>query len=61
MASALHVVAVDTWRVTSNDAALPRLFLAIVVDVFDVEGVNVARQVSQDRQANVDKEICVSG
>jgi len=57
VATTLHVVAVNARCASSDDAALSCLFLAIVVDVLDVEGVDVTRDVPQYRQADVDEEI----
>lgn len=57
LSTALDSVAVDTRRATGHYAALTRLLATVVVDVFDVEGVNVSRDVSENRQADVDEEI----
>lgn len=45
-ASSLHVLAIHPWRRTVLMIALLNLLLAVVVDVLDVEGVDVARKVA---------------
>lgn len=61
VAAALHVVAVDTRRASSNDTALPRLLLAVVVYVFEVKCVDVTGDVTQECQADVDEEVYGTG
>lgn len=61
MSAALHVVAVNTRRATSNDTALPRLLLAVVVYVFEVKCVDVTGDVSQNRQTDIDEKIYGTG
>ncbi len=46
MPATLHAIAVDTWGPTGSEAAFTGLFAAVVVDVFEVEGVDVAGDVS---------------
>lgn len=36
---------------------MANLLLAVVVDVLQVEGVDVAREVAKDRQADVDEKV----
>jgi hypothetical protein len=48
MASALHALAVDTRGTSSSEAALTSLFATIKVDVFEVESVDVAWDISAD-------------
>lgn len=56
-AAALDAVAVDAGRTRCGEAALACLLPAVIVDVFEIEGVDVARDVAQNGQANVDQEI----
>lgn len=53
----LHALAVDARGMRRREAALSGLLPAIVVYVFDVEGMQVAGKVSENREADVDKEI----
>jgi hypothetical protein len=46
IASALHTLAVDTRSTSSSEAAFSGLLAAIKVDIFEVEGVDVAGNVS---------------
>jgi hypothetical protein len=42
----MHTLAVDTWGASCGEATFTSLIAAIKVDVFEVEGVNVPRNVS---------------
>lgn len=53
IASTLDSFAVDTWSTSSSEAALASLIAAIEVDVFEVECVNVAGNVSADSTSAV--------
>jgi len=46
LTTGLYSLTVNTWRTSCSKAALACLFLAIVVDVFEVESVDVAWDVS---------------
>jgi hypothetical protein len=56
MSASLHVVRVDA-RCRFVEDALSRLLLTRVVDVLDVEGMDMSREVAKDRQSDVDEEI----
>jgi len=47
-ATGLYSVAIDTWGVSSGETALAGLLTTIVIDVFEVEGVNVAWDIAKD-------------
>lgn len=53
MAARLHTLAVDARGALVG----ARLLLAAVVDVDDVEGVDVAGDVAEEREADVDKHV----
>lgn len=57
LATGLDIVRVNarSWR--GRVPAFVSLFAAIVVDVFEVECVQVSGNVSEERQADVDKQI----
>lgn len=55
--ASLDVVAVDAGGGTRGEATLPCLLATVVVDVLDVEGVKMTRDVPQQRQTNVDKQV----
>lgn len=54
----LDIFRVHAWRAARRDAALVGLLAAIKVDVLEVERVDVPGQVTQDGQADVDKQVC---
>jgi hypothetical protein len=56
----LDPVAVHARGRAGEQATLTRLLAAVVVDVFDVEGMHVAWEVPKDREEDVDEEICSS-
>ena len=33
------------------------LLLAVIIDIFEIEGMDVTREVSQDRQGDVDEKV----
>jgi len=53
----LNVLAVDAWSALGGQAAHAALIATLKVNVFEVEGVDVAREVAEDGQANVDEEV----
>ena len=53
----LDSVAVDSGRRSCSKAALARLFPAVIVDKFDVEGVEVAGENAETSQADVDEQV----
>lgn len=50
-------VAENTWSGSGFDNSCSCLLLALVVDVFHVEGVDVAWEISEDCQADVDEKV----
>lgn len=58
LAARLDIVRVDPRRSAGREASLVGLFAAVVVDVLDVERMDVAWQVTQDREADVNEEVC---
>jgi len=56
--SGLYSVAVNSLRWGRSDGAQARFVAALEVDVFDVEGVDVAGKVPKNRQEDVDQQIC---
>ncbi len=57
VAARLDPVAVDGGGGAGRKAALARQLLAVVVDVLEVEGVQVAGEVAEDGQTDVDQEV----
>lgn len=57
LAASLHIVRVHTRCRPGGVAALVRLLAAVKVDVLEVKGVQVARDVSEKGQADVDKQV----
>lgn len=57
LSTIVYSVAEDTWSRSGVKDACSCFLLALVVDVFDVEGVDVAWEVSEECQADVDEEI----
>lgn len=57
LAASLHIVRVHTRCRPGGVAALVRLLSAVKVDVLEVKGVQVARDVSEKGQADVDKQV----
>lgn len=60
MATTLHTVRVHTGSRLISQATNARASAAVKVNVFDVEGVDVAGQISEDRETDVDKEVCAA-
>lgn len=58
LSASLDIVRVHTRRRAGGIAALVGLLAAVKVDVLQVKGVQMAGDVSEKRQANVDKEVC---
>ncbi len=57
LAASLHIVRVYTRCWPGGVAALVRLLSAVKVDVLEVKGVQVARDVSENGQADVDEQV----
>lgn len=53
-ATTVDVVGVDTWRRFSRELAKSALFATVEVNVFEVKRVDVARDVAEDGEADVD-------
>lgn len=51
LSTALNAFAVDTWCPSSSVASLSCLFSAIVVDVFEIESVDMARDVPENEES----------
>lgn len=47
MAARLDAIAVDAWSARCSEASFAGLFAAVIVDVFEVEGVDVAWDISR--------------
>lgn len=58
--SSLDIIRVHAWSWTVGDNALLGFLLPLVVDVLDVESVNVAREVSEERETDVDEQVCAA-
>lgn len=57
LAAGLHIVRVHARRRPGGVAALVRLLPAVKVDVLEVKRVQVARDVAEQGQADVDKQV----
>jgi hypothetical protein len=55
--SSLHVIAVNTRRRSVVVKALASLLLLVVIDVFYIESMDMAREVTEQREADVDEEV----
>lgn len=55
--SSLNVVAVDAWCAAVVEDAHVALLLSVVVDVFEIEGVDVTREETKQGKANIDQEV----
>lgn len=60
MASGLNVVAVHAWRRSVVVEALRGLFLSVVINVLNVEGMQMSGEYTQDGEADVDEEVCAA-
>lgn len=49
----LHILTINARRTTGREASLASLFAAVEVDVFEVEGVDVAGNVADFRQVTI--------
>lgn len=58
LAARLDIFRVHAWRAPRREAALAALLAAIKVEILEVKRVDVPGQVSQDGQADVDKQVC---
>jgi hypothetical protein len=57
LASSLNVIAVDARRRSALVEALRGLFLSVIIDILDVEGMHVARKYAEEAEADVDEEV----
>jgi hypothetical protein len=57
LSTRLHIIAKHARRRSVVVEALGSLLLLVVVDVDDVKGVDVAGEVAEDGQGNVDEEV----
>ena len=53
----LDLLTVDTRRVLGGQLSVSGLFASVKVHVFEVEGMDVAGEIAQQGQAEVDQEI----
>lgn len=60
MSTTLHTIAVDAWGAIGSEAALARLFATIIIDVFEVEGVDVTGDVSAAIFISIDHRFTVA-
>ena len=58
MAAGLDTIRVDTRRNLACELAIARPLAAVKVDIFDVEGVDVAGDVPEHCQCDVDEQVC---
>jgi hypothetical protein len=58
--SSLHIIAIHPRRRPVFIITLSSLVLSVVVDVLDVEGVDVAREVAEKGEADVDEQVCTA-
>ncbi len=56
-ATSLHSIGINSGRLRIVVLATLDLLFAVIVDILDVESVDVAGKVSQERQSDVDEEI----
>jgi hypothetical protein len=57
LTSSVHVVRVHTGGRSRRKSSLTSLLASIVVNPFEVEGMDVPGEVAQERKADVDEEI----
>jgi hypothetical protein len=55
MPTTLHTIRVYARRSLAGQLAMSGTITAVKVDIFDVEGVDVARDISEQRQCDVDE------
>ena len=55
--ASLDSVGIDAWGIFGGELAESALLTAVKVDVFDVEGVNVTWDISEDGETDVDEEV----
>lgn len=58
--SSLDIVAVDTWRLAIVEHARIALLLSLIVDVFEIEGVDVTREKTKQGKANIYNQVCAA-
>ena len=54
----LYIAAVDAPSMLPSEPTLVGLLATVVVDIFNVKGVDVAGDIAEKREADVDKQIC---
>jgi hypothetical protein len=57
MSTTLHSVTVDTGCHLSSQLPVSCTFASVEVDIFNIEGVDVTRDVAEESQADVDKQV----
>jgi hypothetical protein len=57
LSTSLHPLRVDAWRRFRVVHAHAGLVSTFVVDVLDVEGVDMTREIAQERQTNINAEV----
>lgn len=60
LSSSLDIVTVNAWSRPIVIEASSLLILAMVVDVFKVEGMNMTREVAENGQTDVDEKVCTA-
>lgn len=55
--TALHTIRVDARRHLPGQLTMASPVAAVKVDILDVEGMDVARDVTEQRQCDVDKQV----
>lgn len=55
--SILNVIGVNTGRMIGCELAKSALLPPVEVNIFDIEGVDVAWNVAEEREADIDKEV----
>lgn len=57
MATALHTIRVDARRHLSGQLTMASPVATVKVDILEVEGMNVAGDITEQRQCDVDKQV----
>lgn len=57
VAAGLDSLAVDAWSSRRGETALSGLLFTIIVDILDIERVNMSREIAEDSEADIDKEV----
>lgn len=53
----LHPIRIDGRCRAAGELSMPRSVSSVEVHVFDIEGVDVAGEITQERETDVDEEI----